>query len=521
MANIRDVAKHAGVAIATVSAALNESASVSEETRKRVWAAVEAVGYTPNAIARSLRLGKSRLIGIAMSDISNPFCSSMVRTMESVAIAAGYSIIVCTTDDDVKRERAVLAQLRAQHVAGIILTPVGRKADYAGLLESRNFPPIVTVDHKVPGLAVDFVGVDNRAAARMLTQYLLRLGHRRIAMITGTPGVWTAEERLAAFLETMEAAGAPVDPSLCVTGNYRGDAAYEVTKPMMMRADRPTAIVGANNVIGARRAAGDPRSRVPLSGRCVARRHRRRALERAGPAAGCHLGAACRGDCAVGDRVPARTNIRHAPAPRHRRATSCSSRIFCREIRARIFARLNLRSRAESQSSIRGRPRVTIPSTEVEIGSEAERGWEAVFTARPPSRPLRRFGGPASRFRGRSTSAYASNDDALRCGVDLPVNPPVLPMLAKRVGELPSDGDWIFEPKWDGFRALVFRDGDEVLLQSRDEKPLEPLFPGADRAACWHSCRSAACSTARSSSREARSSISRRCSFGFIRRRRG
>ena len=133
MANIRDVAKHAGVAIATVSAALNESASVSEETRKRVWAAVEAVGYTPNAIARSLRLGKSRLIGIAMSDISNPFCSSMVRTMESVAIAAGYSIIVCNTDDDVKRERAVLAQLRAQHVAGIILTPVGRSADYAPL----------------------------------------------------------------------------------------------------------------------------------------------------------------------------------------------------------------------------------------------------------------------------------------------------------------------------------------------------------------------------------------------------
>ena len=123
MANIRDVAKHAGVAIATVSATLNESASVSEETRKRVWAAVEAVGYTPNAIARSLRLGKSRLIGIAMSDISNPFCASMVRTMESVAIAAGYSIIVCNTDDDVKRERAVLAQLRAQHVAGIILTP--------------------------------------------------------------------------------------------------------------------------------------------------------------------------------------------------------------------------------------------------------------------------------------------------------------------------------------------------------------------------------------------------------------
>ena len=83
--------------------------------------------------------------------------------------------------------------------------------------------------------------------------------------------------------------------------------------------------------------------------------------------------------------------------------------------------------------------------------------------------------------------------------MDLPVNPPVLPMLAKRVGELPAGGDWIFEPKWDGFRALVFRDGDEILIQSRDEKPLNRYFPGAARAAQARSCPPAACSTARSS----------------------
>jgi len=265
MANIRDVAQRAGVAIGTVSATLNESASVSEETRKRVWAAVEAVGYAPNAIARSLRLGKSRLIGLAIADITNPFCSSMVRTMEKAALAAGYSIIMCNTDDDDKRELAVLAQLRSQHVAGIVLMPVGRGADYSRLLDARNLPPIVTIDHKVPGLARDFVGVDNRAAARMLTQYLLRLGHRRIAMITGTAGFWTAEERLAAFVETMEAAGAPVDPGLVVAGNYRGDAAYEATKSLMMRADRPTAIIGANNMtaLGALQAILDLGFRCP------------------------------------------------------------------------------------------------------------------------------------------------------------------------------------------------------------------------------------------------------------------
>lgn len=266
MATIRDVAKHAGVAIATVSATLNESASVSEETRKRVWAAVEAVGYSPNAIARSLRLGKSRLIGVAIADIVNPFCSSMVRTMEDVAIAAGYSIIVCNTHDDPKRERSVLVQLGAQHVAGVILMPVGHGPDYAKLLEARNFPPIVTVDNKVPGLARDFIGVDNRACARTLTEYLLRLGHRRIAMITGTPGFWTAEERLAAFVETMKDAGAPVDPSMCIPGNYDGDVAYDAAKLLMTRADRPTAIVGANNMI----ALGALQAILDLGFRCPA-----------------------------------------------------------------------------------------------------------------------------------------------------------------------------------------------------------------------------------------------------------
>ena len=91
MANIRDVARQAGVSIATVSAALNGKGPVSEETRRRVWQAAEAVGYSPNAIARSLRLGKSRLIGVVVGDITNPFWASMVRDVENVAIAANYS----------------------------------------------------------------------------------------------------------------------------------------------------------------------------------------------------------------------------------------------------------------------------------------------------------------------------------------------------------------------------------------------------------------------------------------------
>ena len=135
-------------------------------------------------------------------------------------------------------------------------------------------------------------------------------------MITGTAGMWTAEERLAAFVETMEAAGVAVDPSLCVAGNYRGDAAYEATKPLMTRADRPTAIIGANNVMALGALAGDPRSRIQLPGRCLAGRHRRRALERTCAAARHDVGAADRRYRAGGDRLPARTDVRWSRGPR-------------------------------------------------------------------------------------------------------------------------------------------------------------------------------------------------------------
>lgn len=266
MANIRDVAKRAGVSIGTVSAALNDSASVSDETRRKVLAAVETVGYAPNGIAQSLRRGTSRLIGVVIADIANPFCSTMVRTFEQHAIAAGYSIIVCNTDDDDRRELRVLDQLRTQRVAGIILTPVGKGAVYLRHLESRNLPPLVTVDQKAPGLARDFVGVDNRAAARVLTEYLIRLGHRRIAMITGRGGMWTSDERVAAFVETLTEAGLPLDATLCVPGNYDARTAYEITTPLLTQPDPPTAIIGANNVmaLAALQAILDLGFRCPL-----------------------------------------------------------------------------------------------------------------------------------------------------------------------------------------------------------------------------------------------------------------
>lgn len=262
MANIRDVAKKAGVSVTTVSATVNRSAAVSEETRKRVWEAIDAVGYAPSSVARSLRSGRSRLIGVLTDDIGNPFDAHVVRAAEETAFNAGYAIVISNTYGDDARGSAMLDQLVGHHVAGVIAFPTGREGDYARRIERQDALPIVTIDERMPQLKRDFVGVDNRATVSILTDYLLRLGHTRIAMIAGPVGMWTSDERQAAFVDAMKAAG--LDSSLIVQGNYDTDAAYRATQSLMNGPDRPTAIVGANNF----RALGALRAAVDLGFRC-------------------------------------------------------------------------------------------------------------------------------------------------------------------------------------------------------------------------------------------------------------
>ena len=249
MATIRDVAKAAGVSIASVSAVMNASGRVGDDARRRVWAAVREVGYSPNIVARNLRLGRSQLIGVVVGDITNPFSAGLVRVVEKAVIEQGYSVIVSNIDGDDARVPSIIEQLCNQHVAGILLTPAGRSETLIRQLEGRQAPPIVTIDQKLPGFGRDYVGIDNRAAIRTLVQYLVGLGHERIAFIGGQVGLWTADERYEGFVEASTEAGLPVDPSLIARVGYRGDNAYVAVGAIMASSRRPSAIVGANNVI--------------------------------------------------------------------------------------------------------------------------------------------------------------------------------------------------------------------------------------------------------------------------------
>jgi LacI family transcriptional regulator len=264
MATIRDVANLAGVSISTVSLALNKSGKVTDSTYQRIWQAAQDVGYVANPVAQSLKNGRSRLVGMIVGDISNPFFGKILQEVERHAIEKNHLVIVSESGGDPERELAILAQLSGQQVAGVILSPHGNGSEYISSIGSHKMP-IVMLDHKVDGIDADFIGSDNVLASAMLTEHLIRWGHTRIAHITGTRGLWTAEQRLKGFHDTMAAAGLPVDENLVVPGEYDGEVSYTQAMRLLTRADRPTAILAANNItaLGALQAINDLGLRCP------------------------------------------------------------------------------------------------------------------------------------------------------------------------------------------------------------------------------------------------------------------
>ena len=248
MATIRDVAKAAGVSISTVSLAFNGNGPVSEDTRKKIWAAAGKIGYTPNQLAQSLKRGHSHLIGMVLGDVSNPFFGKLLKEAEKIAMKQGHLVIVSDTNGDPTRELEILESLCAQRVAGIILSPHGHKPEYVEQIRKINIP-LVMIDQKVEGVEFDFVASDNVLASAMLTEHVIRLGHKRIAHSAGRRDLWTAQQRIKGFRDTMASANLEIDESLIVDGEYLGERAYEQALRLLTRPDRPTAILAANNVM--------------------------------------------------------------------------------------------------------------------------------------------------------------------------------------------------------------------------------------------------------------------------------
>ncbi|MCB9994606.1 MAG: LacI family DNA-binding transcriptional regulator [Hyphomicrobiaceae bacterium] len=265
MATIKDVARQAGVAISTVSAVLNRSAPVSQDVIDRVQAAIAKTGYTPHAAARSLRSGRSRLIGLVVPNIANPHFAMVAREVENVCLRAGYTSMVYSSGQDPRRESQVLTMMRVQRVAGLILIPTRSDAGHGAALIDQINVPTVLLDMQVEGLPFDVVKSDNAAAGRLAAEHLIGLGHKHIGMIVGIPGLATSDDRQLGFTQALAQNGLACDRSWIGRGEFDMEQARTAAKKVLYAAPRPTALVAVSNMttLGVLLAARDLGLAVP------------------------------------------------------------------------------------------------------------------------------------------------------------------------------------------------------------------------------------------------------------------
>jgi LacI family transcriptional regulator len=264
MPNIRDVAKLAGVAPITVSRVVNGADSVTEDTRQRVQQAIDQLHYVPNSLARSLRSRQSHTIALIVSDITNPFWTTVARGVEDTAAENDYRTILCNTDENPAKETNYLNLLVGRRVDGIIVAPATREKKRLSLLKQVQVS-CVLIDRRVEGFKADLVYGDSRTGARLLLDHLIELGHRRITLINGPSTISTAQDRADGYRESLEQHGLNVDESLIFQGEFKQESGYRLVKQALVCNPRPTAIFAANNFIalGVLQALQEANLRVP------------------------------------------------------------------------------------------------------------------------------------------------------------------------------------------------------------------------------------------------------------------
>src|SRR5689334_2490742 len=195
---MRDVAEAAQVSLKTVSRVVNHEAGVRPDTAARVLAAIDALGFRRNEMARALRRQRSHTLGLVIEDVANPFYSAITRAVEERAREAGMLVIAGSSDEDAERERDLLRLLCDRRVDGLIVVPAGRDHRYL-LPDLAGGIPAVFVDRPAGQIEADAILIDNLGGARAATEHLLARGHRRIAMVGDALSTYTTAERVAGF----------------------------------------------------------------------------------------------------------------------------------------------------------------------------------------------------------------------------------------------------------------------------------------------------------------------------------
>jgi LacI family transcriptional regulator len=231
--------------VATVSAVISGGTKVSEIRAERVRRAMEALDYYPDQVARSLKVGKTGVIGMVIPDITHSFFPQMIRGVEEVARQHGYSVILCDSNEDPQQENLLLNTLFSRRVDGVLIACSDSSAAYDRLMRRRF--PIVFVDRIPRGITHSAVSSDNVGAACQATEHLIHLGHKRIAFIASRLGLSPHADRLEGFRRAMQAANLPVLESHFCSGDGRSETGHRVGLQLLRLETPPTAILSGNH----------------------------------------------------------------------------------------------------------------------------------------------------------------------------------------------------------------------------------------------------------------------------------
>ncbi len=254
--DIRDIAKRARVSTATVSRTVNQVATVDAHLAKRVWKAIEELGYYPNRQARALVSGRSRIFGLIVSEITNPFFPEIVQTFETLAVEQNYEILLTSTIHDPKRMELAVRRMIERRVDGVAILTFGMEDDLLEHLRFRNLP-LVFVDVGPRAPRVSNIRVDYGDGIRQAVQHLAALRHDRIGFVSGPLNLRSAVVRRDAFEQSMQEIGLPVWPEFTVEGDHRLEGGKRALQTLSRLREQPTALLCSNDMtaIGVMRQA--------------------------------------------------------------------------------------------------------------------------------------------------------------------------------------------------------------------------------------------------------------------------
>jgi LacI family transcriptional regulator/LacI family repressor for deo operon, udp, cdd, tsx, nupC, and nupG len=248
--SLNEVAKKAGVSIATVSRVINNNPNVNPETKLKVEKVIKALNFTPNRVAKRLRNknASSNLLGVLIPDIQNPFYVEVLRGIEDIAYEYKYALIMCNFSQDEKKEKLYLDILQSESVDGLIAAPTGEQ-DQKVINLVKSGLPIVCVDRGLSGVDVDVVLVENRKGAFSAVDHLAKSGYKRIAYISGLPQIPSSQQREKGYNDALVANSLPLDKDLIKYGDSRHESGVKLCQELLDLPSPPDAIFTGNNLI--------------------------------------------------------------------------------------------------------------------------------------------------------------------------------------------------------------------------------------------------------------------------------